>query len=452
MAETEYIYTKTGVIPHILQAEIMADIAITTSIMYALLNHPDDLRVVFADALSGAEKTELDYLISIHPQAIPEEEGSTDIATGGYPAGYCAISDGASGTQWISFRDAASGVVDHATLDGLGGDDHSQYHNDTRGDVRYYTQTQLNNGQLDAQYYTESEVNVISGALDTKLTTHKSSADHDSRYYTEIEVNTISGALSAEIDSDIATHTALPNAHHNRSHAMTSTSDHSSGNYKVFYSTAAGQVAELALSTSGTVLTAQGASAAPVFAVPSAVTGVSGIQGGGTLDNNRTLSLDINGLTRDTVPNVDDYVATYETSTGTHKKVSLGDTSLVVASGSYFYEESDGESGTSSTTYQDKTILSASGIISGTYRLLYTCEYQAGANNKDVAVRVFDATVSGVYAENSQQTNNNQNWFTLSGFKRLTLSAGTRDIRWQYRAGTTSIVIRRARLELRRVS
>ena len=31
------------------------------------------------------------------------------------------------------------GVTDHGALTGLGDDDHTQYHNDTRGDVRYYT-------------------------------------------------------------------------------------------------------------------------------------------------------------------------------------------------------------------------------------------------------------------------------------------------------------------------
>ncbi len=33
------------------------------------------------------------------------------------------------------------GDIDHGGLSGLGDDDHSQYHNDTRGDARYYTQT-----------------------------------------------------------------------------------------------------------------------------------------------------------------------------------------------------------------------------------------------------------------------------------------------------------------------
>ena len=36
-----------------------------------------------------------------------------------------------------------SGVTDHGLLSGLSDDDHTQYHNDARGDARYYTQTQI---------------------------------------------------------------------------------------------------------------------------------------------------------------------------------------------------------------------------------------------------------------------------------------------------------------------
>jgi len=43
------------------------------------------------------------------------------------------------GTNWGSW-DAAT---DHGLLLGLEDDDHEQYHNDTRGDARYYTQTQI---------------------------------------------------------------------------------------------------------------------------------------------------------------------------------------------------------------------------------------------------------------------------------------------------------------------
>ena len=62
----------------------------------------------------------------------------------------------------------ASGLIDasmvsfllgsHSALLNLGADDHPQYHNDTRGDARYYTKTLLDNGQLDNRYYTETEI------------------------------------------------------------------------------------------------------------------------------------------------------------------------------------------------------------------------------------------------------------------------------------------------------
>lgn len=55
------------------------------------------------------------------------------------------------------------GLTDHGNLGGLLDDDHPQYHNDARGDARYYTQTQLNGGQLDNRYYTETEIDVHTG-------------------------------------------------------------------------------------------------------------------------------------------------------------------------------------------------------------------------------------------------------------------------------------------------
>jgi hypothetical protein len=53
---------------------------------------------------------------------------------------------------------------------------------------------------------------------------------------------------------------------HARSHTMTSASDHTAGNWSVFYSNGSGQVTELALGSANTVLTSNGASSAPSFA------------------------------------------------------------------------------------------------------------------------------------------------------------------------------------------
>lgn len=75
-------------------------------------------------------------------------------------------------------------TTDHGELTGLADDDHTQYHNDTRGDARYYTQSQV----------------------DTAISNHhaSSSTDHDDRYYTETEVDNLLTTLSGSIDDDIA--------------------------------------------------------------------------------------------------------------------------------------------------------------------------------------------------------------------------------------------------------
>lgn len=66
---------------------------------------------------------------------------------------------------------------------------------------------------------------------------------------------------------------------HDRSHAITSTSDHTAGNWKVFHSNGSGQLVELALGADGTYLKSNGASLAPSFATPAG--GGSSITGTG---------------------------------------------------------------------------------------------------------------------------------------------------------------------------
>ena len=48
------------------------------------------------------------------------------------------------GGNYVQYSRPVDGsAVDHGTLAGLAGDDHTQYHNDARGDARYYTETEL---------------------------------------------------------------------------------------------------------------------------------------------------------------------------------------------------------------------------------------------------------------------------------------------------------------------
>lgn len=75
--------------------------------------------------------------------------GTQGIPGVGVPTGGSAgqVLSKASGTnydtEWVNQSGGGGGgVTDHGDLTGLADDDHSQYHNDTRGDARYYTKSQ----------------------------------------------------------------------------------------------------------------------------------------------------------------------------------------------------------------------------------------------------------------------------------------------------------------------
>ena len=50
--------------------------------------------------------------------------------------------------------------------------DISTHESGSSHDSRYYTETELDNGQLDNRYYTETEIDTISGSINTNLTAH----------------------------------------------------------------------------------------------------------------------------------------------------------------------------------------------------------------------------------------------------------------------------------------
>jgi len=87
------------------------------------------------------------------------------------------------------------GVTDHGALTGLADDDHTQYHNDTRGDARYYTQAQVDSGlsgKSDTGHtHTLSDV-TDSGAL----------AALDTISATEIDAGAVTNAKLADVATD----------------------------------------------------------------------------------------------------------------------------------------------------------------------------------------------------------------------------------------------------------
>ncbi len=74
------------------------------------------------------------------------------------------------GTETFIPATSGGGVTDHGALTGLTDDDHSQYHNDTRGDARYYTQSQIDtslSGKANTSHtHSISDVTGLSTAVD----------------------------------------------------------------------------------------------------------------------------------------------------------------------------------------------------------------------------------------------------------------------------------------------
>lgn len=116
------------------------------------------------------------------------------------------------------------GVTDHGALTGLADDDHTQYLNNTRGDIRYYTKAQVDTSlssksdtthNHDDRYFTESEVNTLLStksdntdvdAIDDRVTALENAPGTDlTNYYNKTETN---GLLDGKVDdADLTAHT-----------------------------------------------------------------------------------------------------------------------------------------------------------------------------------------------------------------------------------------------------
>ena len=105
---------------------------------------------------------------------------------------------------WMPFYDAPTAVagIDHGALSGLGDDDHTQYHTDARGDARYYTETELDAGQLDNRYFTEAEhLDSSAGAADSGKPIKLDAGGHvDSTMINDADID--HGALGGLGDDD----------------------------------------------------------------------------------------------------------------------------------------------------------------------------------------------------------------------------------------------------------
>lgn len=120
---------------------------------------------------------------------------------------------------------SGGGVTDHGALTGLGDDDHTQYHNDTRGDARYSLLAHTHTGVYaasshnhDATYYTETEVNNLLTGYSATSHNHDASYaaaahTHDTRYYTETEMDVLLATKSATTHNHSGVYAAASHSH-----------------------------------------------------------------------------------------------------------------------------------------------------------------------------------------------------------------------------------------------
>jgi hypothetical protein len=115
-----------------------------------------------ADGTNGADAAEIELQITATHIQWRREGGSwtnlVALADLKGPQGPTAVSEDEGnaatlGTDGLIYVPEPSVVTDHGALTGLSDDDHPQYHNDARGDARYYTKTQVDTaltGKADA--------------------------------------------------------------------------------------------------------------------------------------------------------------------------------------------------------------------------------------------------------------------------------------------------------------
>jgi len=88
------------------------------------------------------------YHASTHFKSGVDPIVAQNLGSGALASGQILESDGAGG--WITIPTPGGGTIDHGTLIGLLDDDHGQYHNNSRGDARYFRKTEFLNSSSGA--------------------------------------------------------------------------------------------------------------------------------------------------------------------------------------------------------------------------------------------------------------------------------------------------------------
>lgn len=188
-----------------------------------------------------------------------------------------------------------------------------------------------------------------------------------------------------------------------------------------------------------------------------------GIQGGGTIAADRSLKLDINGLTADASPDgAADYLATYDASAGVHKRVLLDN---LPGGGGVFgtewtYHEKITNQTTTSTNWVNYTSKTTGTLPAGDYLIIVSVGFRATANGTvcewraqvDNTTNLIDPDFTGYYSQTAEGAATSS--VDVSGVcRRVTLTNATHTIDVDFRRQSTGALhFRYAYISLYRVA
>lgn len=401
--------------------------------------------------------------------------------------------------------DEIAGVtVDHGEMAGLGDDDHTQYHNDSRGDLRYYTKTQVNS------------------ILDDHSTV--SGVAHDDRYYTESEVDAFVSGLSDDIQevSSSLSVGALPSCQLRRSTNLDLTAtwtvvafnntdienntdvlEHDdidtyklkikeTGLYLITYSsqiytTNSNECYARILKNGTTVLDGSNSSIlvyggerhtighpffvqlqqndyislqmyftyeyqaiamAPTILAVTALQGMKGQDGlpgeDGVPGSGSTLLIKYEGVNTSNTPhssiNFKGDNVSAVDAGGGVVDVTVTTPSDIVFGTWYAWDGDDSTTGTNSTSFQEKASLSVEGIPNGYYRLSWFFEWRNTSVSYDIRTRVVTDNTN-VVMEQNEESKDSHSWHLESGFVITQLNAGNHFFDLDYSSESTGMTV-----------
>jgi hypothetical protein len=335
---------------------------------------------------------------------------------------------------------ASSSISDHGSLSGLGDDDHLQYHNDTRGDARYT----LKNSNIVAA--TKTKITYDTKGLvteGTNATTTDITDSSNKRYVTDTQLTVIGNTSGTNTgDETVTTLGAKTNA------ATDKLTPVDADLLGLVDSVAANILKKLTWSNLKTTLKiyfdtiylkrVAGDINSFTEKTPAVANDIIIIEDSADSYNKKKIKLS-------SIPYVGDMLkATYDSNDdGIVTKAFMPD---------FQYITSDGESSTTSSTYQNKTTLTFTPPNTGDYLIQFNVKQINSANSRLDYVRLYQDGTTALFEFTTSQNQSYPDYFIYSGFIKITLTATSHTFILQWKSEGNTAYIKSGRIMAWRVS